>query len=211
MSYDVYLFDFDYTLVDAEAAILTCYRAVLKRHGHPDVPDGTIKRCIGKGVTEVLRTLTGVEDEAILQQYYEEYMQEADGFMTANTLVYPETVPVLRELKNRGKKTGIISNKLGQRIMEVLVKFDITDLFDVVIGSGEVTAPKPSPEGIFCALNRLGASKDDAIYTGDSLVDAKTAQNAAVAFAAVTTGATEAEEFHDFPRVMIMTDITGLL
>lgn len=211
MSYKAYLFDFDYTLANAEAAIMRCYRAVIFRHGHPDVPDEVIKRGIGHGITEIFRRITGVEDKAVLEQYAGEYVTECDACMAANTFLYPSVLPVLTELKRRGAKTGIVSTKFRYRIMETIVKYDITNLIDVIIGGEDVSSIKPDPEGIRAAADRLGIGLDDILYTGDSTVDAQTAQNAGVDFAAVTTGATAADEFTPYPRVMIIDDLNALL
>ena len=54
-------------------------------------------------------------------------------------------------------------------------------------------------------------SKADVLYVGDSLVDAKTAMQAGVDFAAVTTGTTAAEEFDQYPNVAVIDDISELL
>lgn len=210
MEYDLYLFDFDYTLANAEAAIVKCYRTVVLRNGHADVPDELIKRGIGKGIIDIFRILTGVEDIAVLKQYSDEYIKEADNYMTANTYFYPQVIPALSKLKQRGKKLGIVSNKLSRRIVEALVKYDIVDLFDIVIGTAEVSELKPSPAGIYTAMERLDVAKEGVLYVGDSLIDAETAKNAGTAFAAVTTGVTAAEEFDALPNVTIMKDLSEL-
>ena len=210
MEYNLYLFDFDYTLADATDAIIKCYRTVILRHGYPDVPDDLIKRGIGKGITEIFRLLTGVEDTDLLQQYSDEYIKEADGYMTDNTFLYPQVIPALSVLKQRGKKLGIVSNKLSRRLMEALVKYDIVNLFDIVIGTEDAAELKPSPAGVYAAIERLGVEKSKTLYVGDSLIDAQTAENAGTAFAAVTTGATAAEEFGSMPNVIIMNDLSEL-
>ena len=209
--YTVYLFDFDYTIANAESSILQCYRSVILRHGHPDVDDELIKRSIGRGVGDIFHTLTGVEDAAILDQYTDEFIAEADLSMADNTFLYPHVIPVLRSLKRSGRKTGIVSNKISRRIKQTLVYYDIEDLVDVVIGSEKMSELKPAPAGIYAAIDELGASKDRVMYIGDSLIDAKTAENAKVAFTAVTTGATVAEEFDAYPKVMIIRNLSELL
>ena len=42
--------------------------------------------------------------------------------MTANTVLFPETSPVLHALKERGHKIGIVSTKYRYRIMEFVEK-----------------------------------------------------------------------------------------
>ena len=87
----------------------------------------------------------------------------------------------------------------------------VEHLIDLVIGREDVDIPKPSPEGLLLALDRFGVNRQDILYTGDSLIDAHAAQNAAIDFAAVTTGTTSAREFSVLPHKKIMRNLSELL
>lgn len=209
--YHTYLFDFDYTLADSSKGIVICFRNVLERHRHTGISDEQIKRTIGKTLVNSFSILTGIGDEAILEEYRKEYVKEADRFMTANTRLFPETVSVLQALKEKGANIGIISTKYRYRIME-LAKNNIPEgIIDLIVGGEDVKTAKPSPEGVFLALENLGTDKDTTLYIGDSIVDAETAQAAGIDFAGVLHGATTAEELEAYPHVAIMKDLTELL
>jgi len=209
--YHTYLFDFDYTLADSSKGIVICFRNVLERHRHTGISDEQIKRTIGKTLVNSFSILTGIGDEAILEEYRKEYVKEADRFMTANTRLFPETVSVLQALKEKGANIGIISTKYRYRIME-LAKNNIPEgIIDLIVGGEDVKTAKPSPEGVFLALENLGTDKDTTLYIGDSIVDAETAQAAGMDFAGVLHGATTAEELEAYPHVAIMKDLTELL
>jgi phosphoglycolate phosphatase len=209
--YCVYLFDFDYTLADPERAVIACYRDVLDRHGHTSASDDDICRTVGYPVTDSFTMLTGITDDVTLRQYYKEFRNKADEVMAAYTALYPETIPVFRGLRVRGIKTGIISTKFRYRIEDILERHSASGLADLIIGGEDVIRPKPDPQGIFLAIERLGAQKTDVLYIGDSLVDANAAKNAGVDFAAVTTGTTTAEDFAGLPYVRIMKDLNELM
>jgi phosphoglycolate phosphatase-like HAD superfamily hydrolase len=49
-----------------------------------------------------------------------------------------------------------------------------------VIGLDDVTTPKPSPEGLILALERLGASPARAVFVGDSDHDVEAGRRAGV-------------------------------
>lgn len=209
--YHTYLFDFDYTLADSSKGIVICFRNVLERHRHTGISDEQIKRTIGKTLVNSFSILTGIGDEAILEEYRKEYVKEADRFMTANTRLFPETVSVLQALKEKGANIGIISTKYRYRIME-LAKNNIPEgIIDLIVGGEDVKTAKPSPEGVFLALENLGTDKDTTLYIGDSIVDAETTQAAGMDFAGVLHGATTAEELEAYPHVAIMKDLTELL
>lgn len=209
-SYNVYLFDFDYTLADSSRGIVTCYRNVLERHHHTGITDEAIKRTIGKTLQESFSIMTGITDADTLEMYRKEYVKEADTHMTVNTFLFPETIEVLTRLKTNGAKLGIISTKYRYRIMELLGKKLPENFLDIIVGGEDVRHPKPAPEGVLFAIGHLGCRKEDVLYVGDSTVDAETAQAAQVDFAGVLHGATTYDELAAYPHVAIMKTLEEL-
>lgn len=210
MDYQLYLFDFDYTLANSEKGIVTCFRQVFESEGYRGISDEQICRTIGLTLEEAFMQMTGVRDRAVIERYRRAYVEAANSIMTQNTVLYPETVPMLEKLKAAGKKTGIISTKYRYRIEETLQKYRITALIDKVIGGEDVCEAKPSPEGILKAAAFFQVDQKAVLYTGDSIVDAQTAVNAGVAFAAVTTGATPKASFLDYPHIKIMQNLSEI-
>ena len=209
-TYQTYLFDFDYTLADSSKGIVMCYRNVLERHHHTGISDEAIKRTIGK-LVESFSLLSGITDADTLEAYRKEYVKEADKYMTANTRLFPETAEVLTRLKAQGAKIGIISTKYRYRIMELLGHALPQGTIDLIVGGEDVQTPKPSPEGVFIALEKLHTEKASTLYIGDSIVDAETAQAAGTDFAGVLHGTTTREELAAYPHTDIMNDLTALL
>lgn len=209
--YQTYLFDFDYTLADSSRGIVICFRNVLERHHHTGISDGQIKRTIGKTLVESFSILTGIQDAETLEEYRKEYVKEADRFMTVNTRLFPETATVLQALKEKGAQIGIISTKYRYRIMELMSHAIPQDVIALVVGGEDVKTAKPSPEGVFLALERLNAEKSSTLYIGDSTVDAETARNASIDFAGVLHGTTTEEELKTYPHVSVMRDLTELI
>lgn len=209
--YGIYLFDFDYTLADSSEGIVKCFRKVLARNGYTGISDDSIKRTIGKTLEDSFAVLTGVSDAAVLSSFKDEYIAEANLCMTANTKLFPETKEVLSALKNRGAKIGIISTKYRYTIMELADRDFPPGFFDIVVGCEDVSIPKPSPEGVFYALERLDGTAADTLYTGDSVIDAEVAQAAGVDFFGVLHGTTTREELAVYPHVAVTDDLTGLV
>ena len=157
MKYTVYLFDFDYTLADSSRGIVTCFRSVLERHGYTGITDDMIKRTIGKTLEESFSILTGITDADQLESFRQEYSKEADIYMNANTILFPDTLPTLTHLKKQGIRIGIISTKYRFRILSFLRNHMPDDWFDIIIGGEDVTHHKPDPEGLLLAIDRLKA------------------------------------------------------
>lgn len=210
MEYTTYLFDFDYTLADSSRGIVICFRHVLENHGYPNITDEQIKRTIGKPLEESFTILTGIDDAQTLATYRKEYVKEADEHMNVNTFLFPETLPVLHELKKRGAKIGIISTKYRYRIQEVVDNHFPKGFFDIIIGGEDVKEMKPNQQGILKALKKLHRNVKETLYIGDSTVDALTALNAKVDFVGILNGVTTHEELAQYPNRQILNSLTLL-
>lgn len=210
MEYTTYLFVFDYTLADSSQGIVICFQNVLNRHGYTDTTDTQIKRTIGKTLEESFSILTGIEDSDTLASYKKEYIREADTYMNVNTFLFPETVPTLTALKEKGAKIGVISTKFRYRLKAVLDLHFPTDFFDIIIGGEDVKVMKPDPQGIQMALTKLKRNRKETLYIGDSIVDAETARNAKVDFVGVLNGMTTREELEAYPHRQILNDLSQL-
>lgn len=201
--YACYLFDFDYTLADSSKGITDCFHRTMAAFGLPPADDVVIERTIGLPMRVAVRRITGLEDDAKIEEFLTHYRALADKIMTANTFFYPEALSTLRTLKERGAKIAIVSSKTSHRIREAFVRDKAEHLVDLIVGCEEVRELKPSPEGIRLVLSRFGLTEADALYTGDSITDAEAAKNAGVAFYGVTHGVTTAEELNVYPHEAI--------
>lgn len=210
MKYTTFLFDFDYTLADSSRGIVICFRNVLKRHAYANVTDEAIKRTIGKTLEDSFTILTGITDPGQLAVLRKEYSKESDQFMNANTHLFEDTLPTLRQLKEQGIRIGIISTKHRCRIQNFLQQHLPDNYFDIIVGGEDVSLPKPNPEGLLFAIHQLGVLPAKTMYVGDSTVDAETAANAGVDFTGVTSGATIAEELKQYPHTRIISRLNEL-
>lgn len=79
---------------------------------------------------------------------------------------YPEAEAVLRTLKERGYRLGIIASQpLGSA--QRLARFGLQDFFDVICASAEEGLDKPNPALYRRALTRAGCAPADAVMIGD--------------------------------------------
>ncbi len=208
--YKFCVFDFDLTLADSSKAILTCFKHTLGKFGY-DIPDDkTIYNTIGKTLVDSFDILTGIENNPQREEMRVEYVSKADEVMARDTVFYDDTLAMLQILQCAGVKVGIVSTKFRYRIVETFECHTSSFPVDLIIGGEDVTAPKPDPQGLNLIIEKFNACKADVLYIGDNYIDALTAQNAGVDFAAVTTGSTTAEEFKNYPNVYIGSSLTDI-
>ena len=210
MKYKAIIFDFDYTLGDSTNGIVLSTNHGLEYLGYGKAELFDIKKTIGFTMKNSYKALTkdDIEDNAII--FAQKFIEKADDIMLENTYMLPYVEDVLKNLKEMGIKTGIVTTKFHYRIDQILNKFNITADIDMVIGADDVKVEKPDPEGLNAMISKMKLLKEDVLYIGDSIVDAETAKRADVDFVAVTTGATSKEEFENHVCVDIISDMSKL-
>ncbi|SEK19936.1 HAD family hydrolase [Ruminococcus albus] len=209
--YKAYIFDFDLTLADSSKGILECFRHTLKYFGYEVPDDRAIYNTIGLTLQDAFDILTDTPMNPKRDEMRKVYVEKANDVMSAHTYFYEDTLPILEKLRANNIKTAIVSTKMRYRIVESFeVQLGIHP-YDVIVGLEDVTAPKPDPQGIIKAMELLGVDKDEVLYVGDSYIDAETAVNAGVDFAAVTTGPTDKETFMRYPNIAIGSSLSEAL
>jgi putative hydrolase of the HAD superfamily len=82
----------------------------------------------------------------------------------------PGAHALLRGLRQRGLRTGMVSN-FDHRLPAVLAALDLAALLDVVVVPADVGAAKPDARIFHAALARLGVAPGAALYVGDDAAD----------------------------------------
>lgn len=204
------IFDFDYTLGDSTKGIVESANYALGQLGYAAGSVADIKKTVGLTLRETYHALTSDDDGDRAEQFIRFFKQKADCVMVDNTELYAGVTEVLRDLRAKGYQIAIVSTKFHYRIEQILKKYNAGQLIDLIIGAEDVKVEKPSPEGLLRAIDYLHVAKEEVLYVGDSFVDAKTAENAKVAFAAVLTGTTTREEFAAYPKVYVGNNISDI-
>lgn len=198
--YKAVALDFDYTLGDTTNGIVLSVNYALKSLGFAEKSVSEIKRTIGLSLKDTFAALTDSRDERQSELFAALFREKADEVMTDSAALYDHVPEILRGL-HKTHKIGIVTTKFHYRIEAILKKFGVFEFADVIVGGEDVTCEKPDPEGLLKAIDAFGVRKNEALYVGDSLVDAQTAANAGVDFAVVLTGTTE--DFSRYDSVFI--------
>ena len=188
MKYEAIIFDLDGTLTDTLEDLKNSVNFALNRFGFPERTVGEVRSFVGNGVRRLIylsvpeNTAEEIAEECldVFKEYYKDHS-------LIKTKPYDGIVPMLRELKKMGIKTAVVTNKMHEAA-ENIVRIFFDGLIDVTVGQIDGVAQKPQPDGINFVLQKLGVSKDKAVYVGDSEVDCITAKNAEIPCVGVTWG-----------------------
>ena len=94
----------------------------------------------------------------------------------------------IEKLKEKEVKLAVLSNKPHRQTVKVAQEIFVGDVFDALQGQQEGIPRKPSPEGIYAILEKLGVSKEECLYVGDSEVDVATGAAAGTKTVSVAWG-----------------------
>ena len=175
--FETYIFDLDGTLLSTLDDLAASTNYALRWAGMPERTLEEVRMFVGNGVKLLMERAipNGINNPNFEETYakFREYYMEHNLDTTCPYEGIPE---LLRELKRRGKKLAIVSNKFYAATQE-LAKHFFPDTIEVAIGERDSIRKKPAPDTVLEALKQLGASKDNAVYIGDSDVDIMTAKN----------------------------------
>jgi phosphoglycolate phosphatase len=184
-----YIFDLDGTLLDTLQDLAAAVNFALRKNGMEEHSIDDIRRFVGNGVRKLIERAVpdGSKNpriEEVFADFRSYYMQHS----LDATKPYDGITEILQELKQRGCKMAVVSNKMMAATQELVAHF--FPEIEVAIGENEAEGirKKPAPDMVFEALHRLGAEAESAVYIGDSDVDIQTAKNAGVPCISVLWG-----------------------
>jgi phosphoglycolate phosphatase len=207
-SYAGVVFDLDGTLVDSFAAIAASVNHVRANYALPPLTVEEVQQQVGRGAEYLLeRTVP----KGVLAENLANYRAHHPTVMFELTRFLPGASTLLASLHQRGKKVGLCSNKPRLFSDELLRHFGLAACFDVVLGPEDVPRPKPAPDMLLTAVDRLGLACDHVLYVGDMVVDIQTARAAGVRVWAVASGSEQRQALVEAKPDRLLTDLREML
>lgn len=187
--YRAALFDLDGTLTDSLNLSVQSFIYTIQKHLQKQLSPQEVLAMFGPPEEIVFAHLEAASVEAMMNTYLDFYRREHKKYAR----LYREIIPALELLESRKIHRAIITGK-GDRATEItLAKTGLDKWFSLVITGSCIKSPKPNPEGIFRALDKLDVPPVEAFYLGDSPGDMETAHRAGVLSLAALWGAQEKE------------------
>lgn len=203
------LFDVDGTLFDTLPSLSAANNLVLKQAGLLEVATPLLRPALNEGLRAMFRKsidlqMAPVDDELVMvleKEFLQQYMQD---WLAAAT-VYPHLHEALAALKKLGLKLGICTNRDRASTEYLLAQSRIAEFFELIVGLGDAPHPKPAADPLLLALERMGGMAADALFVGDSSIDATCARLAHVRFAGHLGGyAVQSADLE--PNVFVFSD-----
>jgi len=190
MRFPVVLFDLDGTVIDSGAIILASMRHAAREVLGVEVPDEQLMAAVGgPGLEAQMQALSPDRADELVTVYRAHNEPLHDELICCAGMD-----EVLVQLKDEGRRLGIVTAKRRQTVELAFARIPIEHLFETVVGGDETKKHKPDPEPLLLALERLGAASDDAVYVGDAPFDVKAAKAAGLYSVGVSWGGIHGRE-----------------
>lgn len=187
------VFDLDGTLLNTLDDLFLSVNKILSDHGYKTRSKDEVRSYLGNGVRALLNLALPEEQRFRTDELLPEFKAYYDLHKEDNTEPYAGVKEAVAEIKKAGVKCAIVSNKFDAAVQE-LKNVTFTGLVDFACGEREGVKPKPAPDGVFLAMDALGAVPDETVYVGDSEVDLATANNSGLKCVAVSWGFRDRDE-----------------
>lgn len=185
---DNFIFDLDGTLLNTLNDLAASTNYALRSAGMPEHSVEDVRRFVGNGVKKLMeRAIPDGLENPKFDETYATFRRHYLEHSLDTTKPYDGIPEVLAELKRRGKKLAIVSNKFYAATQE-LAKHFFPETIQVAIGERENIHKKPAPDTVLEAMRQLGVGKEGSIYIGDSDVDIDTAKNVGIPCISVLWG-----------------------
>lgn len=189
------IFDWDGTLADTRAVIVSSFQTTLKEISI-NISDEYIERRIGIGASEtfreILREANRPVDESLVKRLVERKSQiQID--LKSQVHLFSGVRELLTALQGK-RKVGLASMN-SRSVIDAMVRANsLEKFFQAVVTADEVSRSKPDPEIFLKCAQKLGSMSKQSVVVEDSVFGVKAAKSAGMGCVAVSTGVYSPQE-----------------
>lgn len=186
------LFDLDGTLANTLEDLYLATNYSLNKYHYKEIKKEDFRHIIGNGVVNQI-TKACPKDVSNINLVLETYKDYYIKHSTDHIYIYDGIYDVLKKLKEKNIKLGIVTNKFNEAVIKIYEEY-FKDYMDFYLGESPNMNKKPAPDMLLYACKKLNVEKDEIIYVGDSEVDIKTCENLSVKILSALWGYRTKEE-----------------
>ncbi len=177
---------FDGTIADTTPGTLYCLNTIATSMGYKPVDHEALLSVVDGQLRVAFNKLYNMSEDEIeyaVKNYSKLYSQKGTEMFT----LYKGMEDNLRKLREKGYKIAIATHKHRMYTKDILEAQGLSELFDAVCAT-DVDVELEKNDLILQACEILGVSVEESIFVGDGVIDAISAEEAGIDFAAALYG-----------------------
>lgn len=185
-------FDLDGTLVDSVPMLAEAINRVMRFKKLREFEESEVADMVGKGATVLIERVCKAQDIDPTPENVKQLLRAYTEQMMSGTLPEEQFYSGAREavaaLHEAGFKTVLVTNKM-RMVTELFLKQSGLDRdLDALVAGDDTDHPKPEPDMLLLACEKVGVTPSQVVMVGDSENDAWAAKAAGVQAMLVSTG-----------------------
>ena len=216
---ELIIFDMDGTLIDSVPSLAFAINYMLQKLGKATFSEEIIRKWVGNGadilVKRALSSKIDYESESIDELYFQNakeiFLEFYGKNLNSKTKLYPDVANTLNELKKRGYKMAVATNKPIEFVGDMLEYFELNSFFDVYLGGGSVAYKKPHPLILHTICDKLNITESKSVMVGDSKSDILAAKSANMDSIALTYGYNQGINLKELEPTIICSSFSEIL
>ena len=168
-------FDLDGTLVDTCQDIIIAINNLCRELNRPEAHHQLLIDHVSFGIEKILQVALNIkiadlsESELIkLKNKFKELYKQSKF---KSSKVFPGLNLLITDLKKKGIKVAVVTNKPAEFAIPILEQVNLINQMDCVVTSDMVLNPKPAPDLVLLAINKLKADPKKCLFIGDAEQD----------------------------------------
>jgi phosphoglycolate phosphatase len=174
------IFDLDGTLADTSPDLLGATNAVLAARGRALLDLAHLRHMVGFGARALIHQAMAASgapaEEGDIPALVEIFLAHYREHIADGTRLFPGVAETLEDLKARGARLGVLTNKPQELTDPLLPMLGLEGIFAAVYGAGRKPYTKPDPRIFHDVVAASGGGP--AVMIGDSKTDLDTARAA---------------------------------
>lgn len=185
--YELIVFDWDGTLMDSEARIVTCMQRAAADAGFPIPTEAAARDIIGLGMKEAVERLFRDADPNGVDALIDAYRGHWLGNSVRAATLFSGARELLSDLHRCGHLLAVATGKSRRGLDKALEENELGGFFHATRCADE-TFSKPHPQMLLEILTDLDTSPSAAVVIGDTEYDMQMARSARVDAVGVSHG-----------------------
>ncbi|WP_116473108.1 HAD family hydrolase [Zobellella maritima] len=209
MKYQLVIFDWDGTLMDSVARIVSSMRGAAGDCGLPLPSPERVRHIVGLSLREAFPVIFGELSNGQTEALFEAYRRHYLELDTTPTPLFGGAAETISQLHGLGYRLAVATGKARVGLDRVLAETGLGSYFHALRGADQAKS-KPDPLMLQQILDELQLGPEQAVMVGDSIYDLAMAEAIGMDRIGVTYGVHDRTQLCQHTPVTLIDDIRQL-